>query len=147
MTFLWVLAAACVLIFIFALVQKLVKVAVVTGLVLVLGFVGFVMLKDAADPATAQKMDDAASALGKAAGTAAKKTAEAAKPLAQKAADAAKPHAEAAAKAAAAKSAEIAGKVADEMRGRAVQEFKDAARGDDDDSSDDSADEASPAAK
>jgi biopolymer transport protein ExbB/TolQ len=134
MAFLWVLAAACVLLFIFALVQKLVKMAVVTGLVLVLGFVGFVMLKEGADPATAEKMDEAASALGHAAGSAAKKTAEAAAPLARKAADAAKPHAEKAARAAAAKTAELAGKVADEVKDKVVDEMRSAMLGDDDDS-------------
>jgi biopolymer transport protein ExbB/TolQ len=123
MAFLWVLAAACVLLFIFALVQKLVKMAVVTGLVLVLGFVGFVMLKEGADPATAEKMDEAASALGHAAGSAAKKTAEAAKP-----------HAEKAAPAAAAKTAELAGKVADEVKDKVVDEMRSAMLGDDDDS-------------
>jgi len=136
MNVLWIFAGACALLFIFALVQKLVKIAVVSGVVLILCFTGFVLVKDAADPATAGKMDEAASALGKAAGTAAKKTADVAAPLAKKAADAAKPHAEKAVKAASEKTAEIAGKVAEEMKDKLFNEVKDAMLRDDDDSAD-----------
>ena len=136
-TFLLLIGVFCVLVFILAVVKKMLKVAAIAGAFILVGFMGFVLLEDA-DPNTARKVGTAAEKVGEATGKAlqkgaavakpiAEKTVEAAKPIAKKAAEAAKPLVEDAAK----KTAEVAGKVAEEVQEQ-VQEG--IFRSDDDDS-------------
>lgn len=144
-TILLLIGVFCVLVFILAVVKKMLKVAAIAGAFILLGFMGFVMLQDA-DPATAGKVGTAAEKVGAATGKAlqkgaeaakpiAEKTVKAAKPIAKKAAEAAKPLVEDAAKAAAEKTAEVAGKVAEEVKEQVKEGMKDAIFGSDDDDS------------
>ncbi len=144
-TILLLIGVFCVLVFILAVVKKMLKVAAIAGAFILLGFMGFVLLKDA-DPNTAEKVGAAAEKVGEATGKAfkksaevakpiAEKTVEAAKPIARRAADAAKPLVEDAAKAAAKKTAEVAGKVAEEVKEQVQEGMKDAIFGSDDDDS------------
>lgn len=154
MTVLWILGALAVLLFIFAVVKRLVRLAVILGAVLFIGFIAWVMIEESVDPATAEKIEDAAGKVGKAAGTAADKAVDAAAPVAKKVGEKAAPLAKKAAEKtaeavlpvaqkAAEKTAEVAskaaGKVAEKVAEEARKGVQEAIFGDGDD--DDSADE------
>ena len=136
MTVLWILGALAVLLFIFAVVKRLVRLAVVLGAVLFIGFIAWVMIEESVDPATAERIEDAAGKVGKAAGTAADKAVDAAAPVAKKVGEKAAPLA----KKAAEKTAEVASKAAEKMAEKVVEETRksveQAVFGDDDDSAD-----------
>ena len=134
MTVLWILGALAVLLFLFAVVKRLVKLAVVLGAVLFIGFIAWVMIEDSVDPATAERIEDAAGKVGKAAGTAADKAVDAAAPVAKRVGEKAAPLA----KKAAEKTAEVASKAAETMADKVVEETRKSVEqamfGDDDDS-------------
>lgn len=136
MTVLWILGALAVLLFIFAVVKRLVRLAVVLGAVLFIGFIAWVMIEESVDPATAEKIEDAAGKVGKAAGTAADKAVDAAAPVAKKVGEKAAPLA----KKAAEKTAEVASKAAEKVAEKVVEETRKSVEqamfGDDDDSAD-----------
>lgn len=151
MTVLWILGALAVLLFIFAVVKRLVRLAVVLGAVLFIGFIAWVMIEESVDPATAEKIEDAAGKVGKAAGTAADKAVDAAAPVAkkvgqkaaplakkaaEKTAEAVLPVAQKAAQRAAEKTAEVASKAAEKVAEEARKSVEQAMFGDDDDSAD-----------
>ena len=122
-TMMWVAAGVVLGLFVFAVMQKLIKLALVMGLALLLGAIAWTTMRDAAGPVTASRMDHAADELSRKTGEAARRAADAARPVAERAAHAAR-----------AKSAEVASRVGEAVSDRVAVEFARGFGGDDDDS-------------
>lgn len=123
---------------VFAVMKKLVKLALVMTLFLFFGLLGWYAIEEHAPAGTTDKIEAAADKVGKATGDAMKKAGEKAAPVVEKAAkavtDKAAPIAEKAARKAAEAGAELADKVADKVIETVADEMQKAAHGDDDDS-------------
>jgi len=148
-TILLVAAGVVLGLLVFAIVKKLVRLALLLGIVLALSLFGWYAIEEAAPPGTTEKIGEAAEKVGKATGDAARKVGEKAAPVVEKAVDKAAPVAEKAAKAVADKAAplvekaakkaakagaEIADKVADKVTDKVTDELDKLGQGDDDDS-------------
>jgi len=124
--------------FVFALMKKLIKLAVVLGVLIFMGLLGWYAIEEHAPAGTTDKIEAAADKVGKATGDAAKKVGEKAAPVVEKASKAvtekAAPVVEKAAKKAAEKGAELADKVADKVLETVSEELEKVGEGDDDDS-------------
>ncbi len=120
--------------FAFALTKKLLKLAVVLGVLVFMGLLGWYAVEEHAPAGTTDKIEAAADKVGKATGEAAKKIGDKAAPAVEKAAKAITDKAAPVVEKAAEKGAELADKVADKVLETVSEELKKVGQGDDDDS-------------
>ncbi len=123
---------------VFAVLKKLIKLALVMAFFLGMGLLGWYAIEENAPAGTTDKIEAAADKVGRATGDAVKKAGQKAAPVMEKAAqavaDKAAPIAEKAARKAAEAGAELADRVADKVLETVTDEIQRAAHGDDDDS-------------
>jgi predicted lipid-binding transport protein (Tim44 family) len=120
--------------FAFAVMKKLIKLAVVLGVLIFMGLLGWYAIEEHAPAGTSDKIEAAADKVGKATGEAAKKVSDKAAPVVEKAAKAVTDKAGPIVEKAAKKGAELADKVADKVVETVSEELTKVGQGDDDDS-------------